>query len=556
MSDVTDVTDVIVVGAGLAGLVATYELTRAGRRVVVLDQENEANLGGQAYWSEGGLFLVGTPEQRRLGIKDSADLALSDWMASAAFDRDREDAWARRWAEAYVRFAAGDKRSYLYGLGLRVLPIVGWVERGVGTATGHGNSVPRFHYTWGSGPEVVRVFRDPVLAAAARGTVTFKHRHRVDEIVVEGGAAVGVRGAVLVPSAEPRGVPSSREEVGGFELRARAVLVASGGIGGNLDLYRAHWPVDRLGPAPASLLQGVPAHVDGRMLAITERAGGAVVNLDRLWPYSEGLKQHTPVWPKHAVRLLAGPSPLWLDAAGRRLPPPLFPSHANLQTLGHLNRAGNAHSWLIMTQTMVDKEFALSGSDQNPDLTGKSLPLLLLQFKKSLMPTVRAFLDYEEDVVIRSTLPELVRAMNDLTPETPLDHERVALEAVAHDRQVRHHYSKDMQEWAVRNGRAYLPERFMRIARPHRLLDPAHGPLFGIILRPFSRKTLGGVQTTLESQVVRPDGTVVPGLYAAGEAAGFGGGGVHGYNALEGGFLGGCVFSGRAAGRAMDRRLG
>ncbi|WP_433271492.1 FAD-binding dehydrogenase [Actinosynnema sp. CS-041913] len=551
----SDNADVIVVGAGLAGLVATYELTRAGRRVVVVEQENEANLGGQAHWSEGGLFLVGTPEQRRLGIKDSPELALSDWLASAGFDRDREDRWGRAWAEAYVAFAAGDKRSYLYGRGLRFVPIVGWPERGVGTATGHGNSVPRFHYAWGSGPEIVRIFRDPVLAAAENGMVTFEHRRRVDEIVVEGGVAVGVRGAVLAPSDEPRGVPSSREEVGAFELRAQAVLVTSGGMGGNHDMVREHWPTDRLGPAPAALLSGVPAHVDGRMLGIAGRAGGSVVNLDRIWPYTEGLVNHAPVWPRHGVRLLSGPSPLWLDATGRRLPPPLFPGHANLPTMRHIALTGHSHSWLIMTQSMVDKEFALSGSEQNPALTDKNCALMLLELKKSAMGPVRAFLERGVDIVIRRRLPELVEAMNALTPEAPLSYAEVEQEIVARDRQVLHDYSKDMQMKSVHNARAYVPERITRIARPHRVLDPAHGPLFAIRLHPMTRKTLGGLQTTLDSQVVRPDGTVFEGLYAAGEAAGFGGGGVHGYNSLEGTFLGGCVFSGRTAGRALARDL-
>jgi predicted oxidoreductase len=551
----SEIADVIVVGAGLAGLVATLELTRAGRRVLIIEQENEANLGGQAFWAEGGLFLVNSPEQRCAGIKDSQELALSDWLASAEFDRDDEDRWARRWAEAYVSFAAEDKRSYLYRLGLRLLPVVGWTERGRGTATGHGNSVPRFHYTWGAGPEVVRTFRDPVLAAADRGLVTFRYRHRVDELVVEGGTAIGVRGAVLAPSHEPRGLPSSREEVGEFEVRAQAVLVTSGGMGGNPDLVRAHWPTGRLGPVPASLLTGVPAHVDGRMLRITEEAGGSVVNLDRMWNYPEGLKNWAPVWPGHGVRVISGPSPLWLDATGRRLPPPLFPSHTARDTLRHITRHGHDHSWFIMSQTILDREFALSGSDQNPDLTGKNPLLLFLRLKKSTMGPVRAFLDHGEDLVIRPTLSALVEGMNALTPEAPLEYARVEREAVARDRQVANDYRKDMQLTSVRNARAYLPERLLRIAAPHRLLDPAHGPLIAARLRVLVRKTLGGVQTNLDSQVLRPDGAAFDGLYAAGEAAGFGGGGVHGYNALEGGFLGGCVFSGRTAGRALARDL-
>ncbi|MFG2143893.1 FAD-binding dehydrogenase [Streptomyces sp. NPDC048696] len=552
----SDDADVIVVGAGLAGLVATYELVRAGRKVLVVDQENEANLGGQAFWSLGGLFLVDSPEQRRMGVKDSYELALADWMGSAGFDREREDHWPRQWAKAYVNFAAGEKRAYLYGLGLRVTPTVGWAERGAGTAAGHGNSVPRFHLTWGTGPEVVRVFREPVLAAAARGLVTFKYRHRVDGLVVENGAAVGVRGSVLVPSAEARGVASSRESAGDFELRAQAVVVTSGGIGGNHDLVRENWPAERMGPAPASMVTGVPAYVDGRMLGISEDAGASIVNRDRMWHYTEGLKNWDPVWPGHGIRIIPGPSSLWLDADGRRLPAPLFPGHDTLGTLRHILATGHDHTWFVLTRSIVEKEFALSGSEQNPDITGKDLKLVLSRVRKGAPGPVQAFLDHGEDFVVRRTLPELVEGMNAISPGPKLELDQVEREMVARDREIGNGYSKDFQVMSMRNARAYWPDRITRVARPHRLLDPAHGPLIAVRLHVLTRKTLGGLETTLDSQVVRPDGTPFDGLYAAGEVAGFGGGGVHGYNALEGTFLGGCIFSGRAAGRALARRLG
>ncbi|MGG2461758.1 FAD-binding dehydrogenase [Streptomyces sp. RGM 3693] len=551
----SDDADVIVVGAGLAGLVATYELTRAGRRVLVVDQESEANLGGQAFWSLGGLFLVDSPEQRRAGIKDSPELALSDWLDSAAFDRDREDHWPRQWAQAYVDFAAGEKRRYLHDLGLRLTPTVGWAERGAGLATGHGNSVPRFHLTWGTGPEVVRVFAEPVRAAAERGLVVFRHRHRVDELIVEDGAAVGVRGTTLEPSDLPRGVASAREAAGEFAFRAQAVVVTSGGIGGNHELVRKNWPVDRLGPAPKSMITGVPAYVDGRMLEITERAGGSLVNRDRMWHYTEGIKNWDPIWPDHAIRIIPGPSSLWLDATGRRLPAPLFPGHDTLGTLRHITHTGHDHTWFILTRSIVEKEFALSGSEQNPDITGKDLKLALARMKKGAPGPVQAFLDHGEDFVVRRTLRELVAGMNAVEPSTPLDYAAVEREVVARDRAVAHPYSKDLQLMAVRNAREYWPDKLTRVARPHRLLDPTHGPLIAVRLHLLTRKTLGGLETTLDSQVVRPDGTPFDGLYAAGEVAGFGGGGVHGYNALEGTFLGGCIFSGRAAGRALARSL-
>ena len=548
--------DVIVVGAGLAGLVATHELAKAGQRVLVVDQENRNNLGGQAFWSLGGLFLVDSPEQRRLGIKDSYELALADWLGSAGFDRDREDQWPQRWAKAYVRFAAGEKRAYLHELGLRFTPVVGWAERGAGAADGHGNSVPRFHLTWGTGPEVVRVFAEPVQEAERRGLVTFAFRHQVDELIVEDGAAVGVRGTVLEPTDLERGRASSRTAVGDFEFRAGAVIVTSGGIGGNHDLVRKNWPVARFGPPPRFMISGVPAHVDGRMLEITERAGGNIVNRDRMWHYTEGIVNWDPIWPDHAIRIIPGPSSLWLDATGRRLPAPNFPGFDTNRTMQAILATGHDYSWFVLNQTIIEKEFALSGSEQNPDVTGKDLKLTIkTRLAKGAPGPVEAFKQHGEDFVVADTLDALVDGMNRIARGPKLDVDELRRVIEARDAQVGNAFGKDAQLMAITNARQYRGDRITRVVKPHRLLDPAHGPLIAVRLNVLTRKTLGGLETTLDAQVVRPDGAPFPGLYAAGEVAGFGGGGVHGYNALEGTFLGGCIFSGRAAGRALARGL-
>lgn len=547
--------DAVVVGAGLAGLVATYELTKAGRRVVVVDQENRNNLGAQAFWSLGGLFMVDTPEQRRLGIKDSADLALQDWMGSAGFDRDDEDYWPRQWARAYVDFAATEKRQYLHDLGLRITPIVGWAERGGGFADGHGNSVPRFHLTWGTGPEVVRVFAEPVLEAEKRGLVEFRFRHRVDELIVDDdGAAVGVRGVTLAPTDAERGQASNRDVVGDFEIRAGSVIVTSGGIGHNHDLIRKNWPVDRLGPAPETMISGVPAHVDGRMLEISETAGANIVNRDRMWHYTEGIHNWDPIWPDHAIRIIPGPSSLWLDANGNRLAPPNFPGFDTISTMKAILAAGHDYSWFVLTQTIVEKEFMLSGSEQNPDITAKDVKLAAKsRLAKGAAGPVDAFVRNGVDFVVADNLPELVAGMNKIArgPELDLAHlERIIS---ARDAEIGNKFSKDAQLMAITNARQFVGDKIVRVAKPHRLLDPEHGPLIAVRLNILTRKTLGGLETNLDSQVLRPDGTAFDGLFAAGEVAGFGGGGVHGYNALEGTFLGGCIFSGRAAGRAVAR---
>ncbi|MFC5790607.1 FAD-binding dehydrogenase [Agromyces tardus] len=547
-----DTADAIIVGAGLSGLVAASELVDAGKRVVIVDQEPEASLGGQAWWSFGGLFLVDSPEQRRLGVHDSLELARQDWEGTAGFDRD-DDEWGRRWAEAYLEFAAGEKREWLHGKGVRFFPIVGWAERGAGTATGHGNSVPRFHITWGTGPGVLAPFIARVQAGAAAGLVTLVHRHRVDELVVEGGAVVGVRGAVLAPDDVARGAASNRDETGHFELRAPAVVVASGGIGGNHDLVRAAWPA-RMGEPPKHMLSGVPAHVDGRMLGIAAASGARLVNGDRMWHYTEGITNHDPVWPMHGIRILPGPSSLWFDATGKRMPVPLFPGFDTLGTLEHIAATGHDHSWFVLTQKIIEKEFALSGSEQNPDLTGKDLRLLAERLGSGAPGPVERFKERGVDFVVADTLPELLHGMRALDPDGLLDTGNVEREIAARDREVDHEFSKDLQLTAVRGARRYRGDKLIRVASPHRILDPKAGPLIAVKLHILTRKSLGGIQTDLESRALGADGTPVPGLYAVGEAAGFGGGGVHGYRALEGTFLGGCLFTGRAAGRSIAAR--
>jgi predicted oxidoreductase len=544
--------DAIVVGAGLAGLVATAELTSAGRRVLLLDQEPAASLGGQAFWSLGGLFLVDTPEQRRWGVRDSLELAWQDWEGTAAFDRP-EDHWPRAWARAYVEFAATEKRDWLHAEGVRWLPNPGWAERGGYGAIGPGNSVPRFHLTWGTGPGVLAPFLARLAVARDRGLVTFAPRHRVDELVrTADGTIDGVRGGVLQDSRAARGQTSSRVVVGEFQAHARAVLVSSGGIGGNLDLVRANWP-QRLGPAPRRLISGVPAHVDGRMLQIAERAGGRVIGSDRMWHYTEGIENWSPIWPHHGIRILPAPSSLWLDATGRRLPVPLFPGFDTLGTLAHIGRSGHDHTWFVLTRKIIEREFALSGSEQNPDLTGKSIVGVLRERLAPGIPgPIEAFMRQGSDFAVARELGELVEKMNAITGSDPaLTLEQVRREVVARDREMDNPFTKDLQVTAIHGARRYRADRLSRVAAPHRLLDPDAGPLIAVRLHILTRKSLGGLETDLSGRALSASGEVIPGLYAAGEVAGFGGGGMHGYRSLEGTFLGGCLFSGRTAGRAM-----
>ncbi|AUQ99596.1 FAD-binding dehydrogenase [Phaeobacter inhibens] len=543
--------DVIIVGAGLAGLVAAAELGDRGKRVILLDQEPAHFLGGQAHWSLGGLFMIDTPEQRRMGIRDSPDLARRDWFGSAQFDRP-EDHWPQRWARAYLDFASGEMRAWLHGLGMRWFPVVGWAERGGGDAEGHGNSVPRFHLTWGTGPGVVAPFAERVQAHIEAGLIQPRFRHQVSHIITQGGIVKGVSGEVLASDDAQQGARTNRQEIGEFEVYAPSVLVASGGIGGNLDAVRKNWPVDRLGPAPRRMVAGVPFHVDGRMIPITEAAGGHVINADRMWHYTEGLRNWDPIWPNHGIRILPGPSSMWFDARGDRLPAPYLPGFDTLGTLREILKTGQDYSWFILSQKIIQKEFALSGSEQNPDLTsgkwGEVLRARLLSRGKAPAP-VEAFRKHGADFVVADTLSELVAGMNELG-ELPLEETHLRRQIEARDAQADNPFAKDAQLIAINAARNYRGDRLIRTAKPHRLLDRANGPLIAVRLNILTRKSLGGLQTDLDGQLIGADGTAVPGLFAAGEVAGFGGGGYHGYNALEGSFLGGCLFTGRQVGQS------
>ena len=552
MPATTHHTDVLVIGWGLSGLVAAAEAAEAGKHVTVIDQEPRANLGGQAWWSFGGLFFIDSPEQRRMGVKDSLELAREDWFGNAAFDRP-EDEWPQKWAEAYLQFAAGEKRAWLRERGVGFFPVVGWAERGGYGAIGPGNSVPRFHITWGTGPGIVAPFAAAVERAENEGRLTVLERHKVTQLTSHDGRITGAAGDVLTPSDAQRGAPSSRETVGAFEISADATIVTSGGIGGNHDLVRRAWP-ERLGTPPAHMLTGVPAYVDGSMHDVARSAGANLINEDRMWHYVEGIENWNPVWPSHGIRILPGPSSLWFDATGKRLPVPLFPGFDTLGTLAHLRKTGHDHSWFVTSLKIVEKEFALSGSEQNPDLTGKDVSLLLKsRLAKGPTGPVQAFLDEGPDFVVENDLDTLLREMSAMPGGEELDVEQVRREIIARDREIENDFTKDAQVAMLRSARAYRGDKLIRTASPHRLQDPSAGPMIAVKLHVLTRKSLGGIQTDLDGQVLTEEGAPIPGLFAAGEASGFGGGGVHGYRALEGTFLGGCLFSGRQAGRAAAR---
>ncbi len=541
--------DVVIIGGGLAGLVAANELIDRGKTVTILDQEGRQNLGGQAYWSLGGLFMIDTPEQRRLRIRDSHALALNDWMGSAQFDRP-EDHWPREWANAYLDFAAGDMRPWLHSLGMRWFPVVGWAERGGSFADGHGNSIPRFHITWGTGPGVLKPFEDRVLDAEKAGKVTFGFRHRVTRLDITNGKVTGVAGEILAPDDAARGAATNRDVIDSFDIRCDQVIVTSGGIGGNFDLVRRNWDASKSGPLPEKMVSGVPEHVDGLLLDIMRDAGAELINTDRMWHYTEGVHNWDPIWPKHGIRILPGPSSMWFDATGERLPAPCLPGFDTMSTLHEICRRGHDHTWFVLTQKIIEKEFALSGSEQNPDLTGGQWRGVLKErLGKGATTAVEAFKEKGEDFVVANDFDTLVNGMNQLGGNL-IDPARLRAQIDARDAQIDNPFTKDAQISAIHTARNYLGDKLIRTAKPHKILDPTKGPLIAVKLHIVTRKTLGGIHTDLDARVFAPGGKTIDGLFAAGEAAGFGGGGYHGNNALEGTFLGGCIHSGRRAGRA------
>jgi hypothetical protein len=542
-------TDVLVIGAGLAGLVAAIEAARRGRDVILIDQEGPQSIGGQAYWSLGGLFMVDTPEQRRIGIKDSQELAYSDWIGSAQFDRP-EDKYPRLWAEKYIEFSSGSMREWLRKKGLKWFPSIGWAERGGGQAGGHGNSVPRFHLTWGTGVGVVEPFVAEVNQLIANRKIKVIFRYRATDLVMIGGNVAGITGEILAEDVSLRGQSTNRVVKTEFEILAENSILSSGGIGGNLELVKKFWPSERLGNIPKFLISGVPDYVDGKIQQRASELGVSLINIDRMWHYTEGIRNWNSIWPNHGIRILSGPSPMWFDALGDRLPAPCMPGFDTLETLKNILKTGYDYSWMILTQKIIEKEFVLSGSEQNPDFTSKSwLKVLSARLGKGAPEAIESFKKFGDDFVISNNLRDLVNGMNEKENKVKISYENLKQQITDRDMQVNNKFSKDAQIIALHGARKYLGDKILRTATPHKLLDSRNGPLIAIRLNILTRKSLGGIQTDLTGQALNNEGNLINGLFAAGEVAGFGGGGYHGYNALEGTFLGGCMFSGLIAGK-------
>jgi len=538
--------DVIVVGAGLAGLVSTLELLRSGHTVLLLDRCQAQEIGGLAREAFGGMFMVDSPEQRRSRIPDNERLALEDWLRIAEFDP--EDTWPRRWAEQYVTRARDDVGGWLRQIGVKFFPVVNWAERG---NFGDGNSVPRFHLTWGTGKALVQAVWGAIEAHPRRSALDLRFGSRVVELVMEDGAARGVK-----------------LESGQEERAAKAVVIAAGGIGGNLELVRREWPTERLGPAPEKLLMGSHYYADGALHEEVRKLGGAVTHLSRMWNYADAVRHPHPQREHHGLKLIPPRSGVMLNPDGRRYGPvPVMPTFDAYSALERMCEDERKYSWLVCNFKIAKRELDVSGSQHNPHLREKRLAPFLLSVLLGKPGLVKHFLEGSPDFVAAASLEELAAKMNDVTAE--LTGER-AIDPAVLEREIGRYDAtiargkglfNDDQLRRIGQLRNWRGDR-LRTSRFQRIVDPKAMPLLAIRLQPMARKSLGGIQTDLGCRVLRTPGDIphgvqpnagaghgepIPGLYAVGEAAGFGGGGVHGKRSLEGTFLGGCVFTGRLA---------
>jgi predicted oxidoreductase len=528
------------VGGGLAGIVTALELCDRKKRVVLLDRASADRFGGLAKLSFGGLFFVNSPEQRRMGIRDTVDLALRDWLSYGELAPD--DVWPRRWAEAYVSMSLEHIRGYLVRRGVGFFPAVNWTERGYFVP---GNSVPRFHVAWGTGEGIVAPLVARLREHVAAGRLALHFDAAVNDLIFESGRFVGATGA------GPDG--------GELSAYGENVVIAAGGLAGNLDAVRAHWPSD-LGPPPEAMLNGSIPEADGRFFDIARRRGALVTHLDRMWNYAAGVRHWKPRWPHHGLSLIPGKSALWVDHRGGRFKdPPLVGSYDTRLLLQKICSRPKAYSWQVLNYRILRRELAASGAEHNRDVRDRKVLGFLRHILFGNDPLANEFLDHCPDFVRASTLAELVAKMNELAGTGDIDLATLESEVREYDANIARgpRLQNDDQLRRIAHARRYLGDRF-RTCNMQKILDPSAAPLVAIRLSVLTRKSLGGIQTDLHGRVLAADGRPLPGLYAAGEAAGFGGGGMHGKRALEGTFLGGCVFSAQAVagsiatGRGID----
>ena len=530
--------EVVVIGGGLAGMVTALELLDNGKRVLMLDAATRERFGGLALWSFGGMFFVDSPEQRKGGIKDSVDLAMRDWVRYG--ELDPSDVWPYRWAEAYVNRCTEEVRGWLAERDVSIFRAVGWTERGYFVP---GNSVPRFHIVWGTGEGIVLPLIERLGAHEKAGRLQLHFDHRVDGITKEGGQVVGCHGS---------------NNAGSFEARGDAVVIAAGGIAGNHDKVREVWPRDQWGEPPEAMLNGSIPEADGKLLDRAEELGANVTHLEKMWNYAAGVRHWEPPFPNHGLSLVPVKSALWVNYQGRRfVDPPLVGTFDTLLLIDRICREEKKYSWQVMNRKIANKEFGVSGAEFNPAVRDKKMLAFLLRLLQGNGEQVQEFIDHCPDFVTGETVAELADKMNALAGTRDVDARQLEREIADYDGNIERgtKFQNDDQLRRIAHVRQYIGDR-LRTCNMARIHDPSAMPLIAIRTQILTRKSLGGIQVDLDAKVLDTQGDPIPNLFAVGEACGFGGGGMHGKRALEGTFLGGCVYSGRIAARAINSGQG
>jgi predicted oxidoreductase len=529
--------DVLIVGGGIAGLATALDLLDGGKTVTLLDRDEEGALGGLARESFGGMFFVDSPLQRRQGIRDSRALALRDWCSFAEFSPS--DHWPRAWAEAYVERCTRDVYRWVRRYGVRFLPVVNWVERGEFVP---GNSLPRFHVAWGTGKGIADALIGALRTHPNAGRLTIRFGHRVEQLTMRAGRIHGAAGVE-----ENSGAP--------FEAEAEQVVVASGGINGDLNRVRENWHPD-WGAPPAELLNGSHRFADGRLHDATVAVGGVLTHLDKMWNYAAGVHHPRPRKPHHGLSLVPPRSALWLNWRGMRIgPQPLVSGFDTRRLVTDICAQERKYSWQLMNRKIALKELAISGAEFNPSIRRKSRLGFLRDILFGNHWLVGEMTNHCRDFVVANSLPELVEKMNALQGDQSVDLGALEDAVNQYDATIARgtKLMNDEQLRRIAYLRTYRGDR-IRLCKFQPINDAKALPLIAVREFIISRKSLGGIQTDLASRVLDRAGRPIEGLYAVGEAAGFGGGGMHGLRALEGTFLGGCILSGRIAAAAIDGR--
>src|SRR5579872_270370 len=531
--------DIAIAGGGLAGIVTAYELLASGRRVLLIDKDKQENFGGLAKQSFGGVHMIDTPHQRRLKIKDSPELAWSDWQSVASYDAN--DEWPRRWAKFYCENSREYIFDFLSSKQVTFLPVVNWVERGTYSP---GNTVPRWHITWGTGYEIIHRLLSALEAHPQRKNLELLFDTEISAIETANNRATGLRGRSM----------NSSDVV---QISAEHIVIASGGIcGGDLSRLRANW-YKPWGDPPRKLLNGAHDFGDGMLHERVASIGGALTHLDLHWHYAAGVHHPAKRRPDDGLSLVPPRSALWLNARGERImnPGPMPVNGDTRHLVESVLRQPGQYSWQVMNMKIAARELAVSGCDYMIAFRFKDRRALLKSaFFGNKELVERLIRECPEDIVCADTLDQLMERVDKQNLYGHrLDRPRMEATIRAWDEMITRGpaYHNDDQLRRIANSRAYRGDR-IRTCNFQPVLDPKARPLIAIREFILARKSLGGIQTDLQCRVLRAtDGQPIPGLYAVGEAAGFGGGGIHGKGSLEGTFLGGCILTGRAAGKSI-----